>query len=46
MEEGEMQECNIETDTKTKLPYVMSPTLGRYDYVSEKCYFIPVGVLS
>lgn len=43
MEESSLTECNILTDDRTKLPYVIKPSLGRYNFQTERCYFIPVG---
>jgi len=43
MDEGSLQSCEILTDERTKLPYVIKPSLGRFNFKTERCYFIPVG---
>ena len=37
-------QVELQTDVKTKLPYLTSPDLGQPDYVAVKTYLIPVGV--
>ena len=35
--------ATLETDIKTKLPYLIIPSFGQPNYRAVKCYFQPVG---
>lgn len=39
MVESENKTLKLETDDLTKMPFIMTPTLGRFNYTSEKRYF-------